>query len=106
MTEYPWTPEGLELLRTIETFIAYSGGAYKLATKLELEWGGKPKRVKLRKALRHPPIHTLWTPTDEAYLLANFMNMGVCDVAIALNRSQDAVFTKFKRLREGKYVAY
>lgn len=98
---HTWTPEGLDLLSRINNRIELLGGNNKAAEIINREWGIKPPMPR-RRALRQPRSLATWTPDEECYLLDNFMNMGIKNVALNLNRTQEAIYSKLMKLNNRK----
>ena len=90
--------QGVTLYQRIKAEIKRNGGNLQTAFAIEREWG--------LISSQHAGNKRIWTSADEHYLLINFSQVTVRDLAKALDRSQDAVMSKYLRMTDASMKKY
>lgn len=91
---FKWTDGGLKLLSLFYHEIEKLGNQRMTAIAIEREWGLLSSKTAGNKRI--------WSRADEQYLLDNFANTPVPELSIYLNRTQDAICSKYSLLKNPK----
>lgn len=89
-----WSESGLRLLSIFHYEIERAGGARLTAIAIEREWGLLSCKLYGNKRI--------WSRSDEQYLVDNFANTPMPELSIYLNRTQDAIYSKYTLLKAKK----
>lgn len=78
-----------------------AGKKYRLKNYERLHKGVTERMKRTAYAPNH---HKSWTSEEERFIISNHRIMTIYDIAIKLNRSENAVFIKLNRLRKANRI--